>query len=61
MRSAVVLDDVGMVNRHDLRVTIEVIDGIATVVHDARHQGVGKRERRGGLIDELVLKLPPAA
>ena len=58
-RGPVVSDQLGVVHRDDVGLTVEVVCGVAASAHDLLHEPVGVAERAGGVVDEARLHLSP--
>ena len=59
VRGAVVLDHVGVVDRHELAARVEVVDRVAALTHEVGDQPVGVGDRHLGPVDEAALHLLP--
>ena len=59
VRGAVVLNDLGVVDRDVGRALLEVGHRVPALIHDLGHEPVGVADRRGRVIDEPCLDGPP--
>ncbi len=59
VRGAVVLDHVGVVDRHELAARVEVVDRVAALAHEVGDEPVGVGHRHLRAVDEARLHVLP--